>query len=177
MVEEIINGFPNPVLPNIDHEPTFEDTQFTTRLLNENSISVPSMSGGGAHGHLGIIMTQVDYSAISATPWAEPYTPGAIPTIAAGTNAVDAAYIERVRDEFRRIHTNRINVDQALKCIILDAYDNIYTSQLEDYLLHYVNSSALEISMHLKKICFHQSNATCRQLKQDEFSNQLSRPT
>jgi hypothetical protein len=22
-VEEIINGFPNPVLPKIDHEPTF----------------------------------------------------------------------------------------------------------------------------------------------------------
>jgi hypothetical protein len=24
-VEEIINGFPNPVLPKIYHEPTFED--------------------------------------------------------------------------------------------------------------------------------------------------------
>jgi hypothetical protein len=71
-VEEIINGFPNPVLPKIDNEPTFEDIQVTNRLVNANAISVPSMAGGGAHGHLGIIMTQVEYAAISATPWVEP---------------------------------------------------------------------------------------------------------
>jgi hypothetical protein len=33
-VEEITNGFPNPVLPKIDNEPTFEDIQVTTHLLN-----------------------------------------------------------------------------------------------------------------------------------------------
>jgi hypothetical protein len=43
VVEEIINGFPNPVLPKIDHEPTFEDIQVTTRLLNANAILVSSM--------------------------------------------------------------------------------------------------------------------------------------
>jgi hypothetical protein len=45
-VEEIINGFPNLVLPQIDNEPTFEDIQVTPRLLNANAISVPSMVGG-----------------------------------------------------------------------------------------------------------------------------------
>jgi hypothetical protein len=50
-VEEIINGFPNPILPKIYHEPTFEDIQLTPRLLNANAISIPSMTGGGAHGH------------------------------------------------------------------------------------------------------------------------------
>jgi hypothetical protein len=64
-VEEIINGFPNPVLPKIDHNPTFGDIQLTNRLLDANDISVPSMAGGGAHGHLGIIMAQVEYAAIS----------------------------------------------------------------------------------------------------------------
>jgi hypothetical protein len=52
--------------------------------------------------------------------------------------------------ECRRIYTHRINVDQALKKLILEAYDNIYTSQLEDYLLQYANRSALEIITHLK---------------------------
>jgi hypothetical protein len=28
-VEEIMNRFPNPVLPKIEHEPTFEDIQVT----------------------------------------------------------------------------------------------------------------------------------------------------
>jgi formylmethanofuran dehydrogenase subunit A len=71
-VEEIFNGFSNPILPKIDHEPTFEDIQVTTRLLNANAISIPSMAGGGAHGHLGIIMTQVEYATISTSPWVDP---------------------------------------------------------------------------------------------------------
>jgi hypothetical protein len=157
MVEEIITGFPNPALPKIDHEPTFEDIKITTRLLNANAISVPSLAGGGAHGHLGITMTQLEYYVISAAPWAEPYNPGPIPVIADGTNAVDDAQLARLRDEFRRIQTNHINLDQALKCIILEEYDNMYASLLEDYLLQYANRSELEILMHLKTaIWFHQ---------------------
>jgi hypothetical protein len=151
MVEEIINGFPNPIIPKIYHEPTFEDIQETTRLLNDNAISIPSMAGGGAHGHLGIITTQVEYAAISTSPWVKPYNPNAIPIIPPVTTAVDAAQIARMHAECRRIYTNRINVDQALKKLILEAYDNMYTSQLEYYLLQYENRSVLEILMHLKQ--------------------------
>jgi hypothetical protein len=119
-------------------------------MLNANAISVSSMAGGGIHGHLGIIMTQVEYAAISASPWVEPYNHNVIPSIAPDTNSVDAAQLARMHDEFHHIYNNRINVDQAPKRIILEAYNNMYTSQLEDYLLHYANSSVLEILMHLK---------------------------
>jgi hypothetical protein len=115
MVEEIINGVPNPVLPKIDNEPTFEDIQITTRLLNAYAISIPSMVGGGAHGHLGIIMSQVEYMAVPASPWVEPFNPNAIPMIPPGTNAVDAAQLAHMHAECRRIYNNHINVDQALK--------------------------------------------------------------
>jgi hypothetical protein len=98
-VEEIINGFPNPVLPKIDNEPTFKDIQVITRLLNANDISVPSMAGGGAHGHLGIIMTQVEYAAISASPWVEPFNTNAILIIPPGTNAVDASQLAHMHAE------------------------------------------------------------------------------
>jgi hypothetical protein len=114
-VEEIINEFHNPFLPKIDSEPTFEDIQITTSLLNANAISIPSMAGGGAHGHLGIIMSQVEYAAVSASSWVEPFNPKAIPIIPPGTNAVDAVQIALMHAECRRIYTNRINVDQALK--------------------------------------------------------------
>jgi hypothetical protein len=108
-------------------------------------------AGGGAHGHLGIIMTQVEYAVISASPWVDPYHHNATPSIPPGTNAVDAAQITRMHDEFCRINTDIINVDQALKRIILEAYDNMYTSQLEDYLRHYAILSALDILIHLKQ--------------------------
>jgi hypothetical protein len=114
-VEEIINGFTNPILPKIDNEPTFEDIQITTRLLNAYDISITSMSGGGAHGHLDIIMTQVEYAAISTYLWVEPYNPNAIPIIPPGTTVVDAAQIARIHAECHRFYMNRINVDHALK--------------------------------------------------------------
>jgi hypothetical protein len=92
----------------------------------------------------------VEFAVIAAMPWTEPYNPGPIPVIAPGTNAVDAAQLARLHDEFRRIHTNLVNVYQALKHILLEAYDNMYTSQMEDYLLQYTNCSTLEILVHLK---------------------------
>jgi hypothetical protein len=89
--------------------------KITTRLLNANAISITSMAGGGDHGHLGIIMTQVEYAAISTSPWVEPYNPNATPIIPPGTTVVDAAQIARMHSECRCIYTNRINADQALK--------------------------------------------------------------
>jgi hypothetical protein len=73
-----------------------------------------------------------------------------IPVIATGTDPVNAVQIVRLHDEFRCVHTTRVNVDQALKRIILEAYNNMYTSQLEYYLLQYAHRSALEILVHLK---------------------------
>jgi hypothetical protein len=72
-------------------------------------------------------MNQVEYAAISASPWVEPFNTNSIPIIPLGTNAVDAAQLARMHAECRRIYTNRINVDQALKKLILEAYDNMYT--------------------------------------------------
>jgi hypothetical protein len=149
--DKIINRFLYPVLPKIDSKPAFEEIKITTRLLNANAISIPSMASGGAPGHLGFIMSQVEYAAVSASPWVEPFNPNDIPIIPPGTNAVDAAQLARMYAECRRNYTNRINVDQALKKLILEAYENMYTSQLEDYLLQYSNRSDLEILMHLKQ--------------------------
>jgi hypothetical protein len=104
---------------------TFEDIQITTHLLNANAIYIPSMSVGVAHGHLGIIMIQVEYVAISASPSVEPFNPNDIPIIPPVTNAVDAAQLARMHAECRRIYTSCINVDQALKKLILEAYDNM----------------------------------------------------
>jgi hypothetical protein len=81
----------------------------------------------------------------------EPFNPNTIPIIPRGTNAVDAAQLACMHAECRPIYTNRINGDQALKKLILEVYDNMYTSQLEYYLLQYANRSALEILMHLKQ--------------------------
>jgi hypothetical protein len=128
-----------------------KDIQVTTRLLNVNAISVPSMVDEGAHGHLGIIMAQVEYAPISATPWVEPFNPGAITIFPTDISAVDAAQITRMHDECWRIYTHRIHVDPTLKRIMLEANYNMYTSQLEDNLLKYKNRTDLEVLMNLNQ--------------------------
>jgi hypothetical protein len=121
------------------------------------------MVGGGAYGHLGIIMNQVEYAVISATPWAEPFNHGAIPIIPPGTSTVYAAQIARMH-EFRCIYTNIINMDQALKRIMLEAYNNVYTPQLEDY--PSINKSLSPSGPHVfeANLWLHQSYAACREL-------------
>jgi hypothetical protein len=89
-------------------------------------------------------MPQVEYAAVSAMPREEPFNPSVIPIIPAGTNTVDSSQIACMHDKFLRIYTNRINVDHTLKRIMLEAYYNMYTYQLEDYLLQYANRSELE---------------------------------
>jgi hypothetical protein len=88
-----------------------EDIKIKNRLLNYNAISITYMAGGGAHGHLGIIMTQVEYAAISASTWLEPFNTNDIPITPPVTNAVDAAQPARMHAECRRIYTSRINVE------------------------------------------------------------------
>jgi hypothetical protein len=65
---------------------------------------------------------------------------------------VDVSQLAHLHEKIRYIHTNRINVEQALKRIILEAYYNImmYASQLKYYLLQYANHSELKMLMHLK---------------------------
>jgi hypothetical protein len=75
-------------------------------------------------------MTHVENYGVSTPSWAEPYNSGPIHVSEAGINVVDAAQLARLHAEFRPIHTNRINVDQAIKRIIVEAYDNMNTSQL-----------------------------------------------
>jgi hypothetical protein len=84
-------------------------------------------------------MTQIEYTVISGTPCVEPYDLGVITRIATGTDPVNTAQIVRIHDEFRPIHMTHVNVEQAIKCIILEALNNMYTSQLEDYILQYAN--------------------------------------
>jgi hypothetical protein len=66
--DEIINGFPNTPPPQIDHEPIFEDIQIRFYLINANSISPPSIYGGGVHGHIGVITTPTEYAVVATMP-------------------------------------------------------------------------------------------------------------
>jgi hypothetical protein len=85
--DELIAGFPHSSPPKVTGEPTFEDLKVIRRLLNTNAMSVASYEGGGRHGHLGIIMTNKEYFAITVDVFPVPDNPGPSAEVVAGMTA------------------------------------------------------------------------------------------
>jgi hypothetical protein len=116
-------------------------------------------------------MNPIEYVVISKMPWAEPHNPGPNTLIAHGAYPMDATQLSHLHDELICIHTNHVDVYQFLKCIILEAYTNMYTSQLEDYLLQYANGSAIENLVHL-----HTTYASINPTQLVDYHNKMASP-
>jgi hypothetical protein len=58
-VEAILAGFTD--LPHTSRKPTFNDIVIAQKHLNQNCMNIQSQGGGGNHGHLGLVMTPVEY--------------------------------------------------------------------------------------------------------------------
>jgi hypothetical protein len=77
-------GFPHGKLTKILGKPTNTSLQVLKRQLYDNAASIPSRRGGGAHGHLGIVLEANWYLAISGNiAWSTPKHPGDSPIFGA----------------------------------------------------------------------------------------------
>jgi hypothetical protein len=94
--DELIAGFPHSSLPKETGEPTFEGLNVIRRLLNTNAMSVASYEGGGRHGHLGIIMNNEEYFAITVDVFPVPVNPGPSASVVAGMTAAVIAETTRL---------------------------------------------------------------------------------
>ena len=63
-------------LPRIHGKPDYSKLKVLKDLLKANAFRVSSNLGGGAHGHLGLVLTPVEYATVSATPYVCPPHPG-----------------------------------------------------------------------------------------------------
>jgi hypothetical protein len=147
--DELIAGFPHSSLPKVTGEPTCEDLKVIWRLLNTNDVSVSSYVGEGRHGHLGIIMTNKEYFAITADVFPIPDNPGASPKVVVGMTAAVIAELTRLHREATQVYHTNHNVDQAIKKLILEAFDDAYLNALSDEVVGYANCTSLDLLTHL----------------------------
>eukprot|EP00957_Ditylum_brightwellii_P033049 2505966-Ditylum_brightwellii.AAC.2 len=56
-VEEILNDFPHPTVPQVTGEPMYDAIHHIHKILQENASSLHSNTGGGAHGHFALVLT------------------------------------------------------------------------------------------------------------------------
>jgi len=69
-------------LPN-DCKPQAEDIKKLTKEVCQNLNAVYTTQGGGAHGHLVLMMSAADYLQITGVPFVIPLHPGIAPVIPA----------------------------------------------------------------------------------------------
>jgi hypothetical protein len=145
----LIAGFPHSHLPKVTWEPTFEDLKVIRRLLNTNATSVASYEGGGRHGHLGIIMTNEEYFAVAVDVFPVPNNPGPSAAVVADMTAAVITETTRLHKEATKLYRTYHNVDQAIKKLIIEAFDDAYLNALSDKIVGYANCTSLQLLTHL----------------------------
>jgi hypothetical protein len=147
--DEISVVFPHSSLQKVTGEPTFEDLKIIWRLLNTSAMSVASNEGGGCHGHLGIIMTNEEYFAVVVDVFPVPNTPGPSAAVVAGMTAAVIAETTRLHKEATQVYRTYHNVDQAIKKLIIESFDDVYLNALSDEIVGYTNCMSLQLLTHL----------------------------
>jgi hypothetical protein len=147
--DELIAGFPHSSLPKVTGEPTLEDLKVIKQLLNTNAMSVASYEGDGRHGHLGIIMTNEEYFAIAVDVFPVPANTGPSAAVVAGMTASVIAETTRLHREATQVYRTYHNVDQAIKKLIIESFDDAYLNALSDEIVGYANCTSLQILTHL----------------------------
>jgi hypothetical protein len=141
--DKLIAGFPHYSLLKVTGEPTFEDLKVIRRLLNTNDMSAASYKGGGRHGHLDIIMTNEEYFATAVDVFPVPNHPGPSTAVVAGMRAAVISETTWLHREAIQVYRTYHNVDQAIKKLIIESFDDAYLNALSDEIVGYAKCTSL----------------------------------
>jgi hypothetical protein len=112
-------------------------------------MSVSSYIGGGCHGHLGTILKHKEYFSIAADVFPVPENPGASAEVVVGMTAAVIAELTRLHRETTQVYRTYHNVDQAIKKLILEAFDDAYINSLSDEVVGYAKCTSLDLLTYL----------------------------
>ena len=147
--------FPDKILTPLSLgtvEPTYETIKVARDQLNSNAASVPSLRGGGNHGHLSLTLTETEFLALPNTSaFAAPVHPGPLVHVrnADGPQQVEAARIYKLNLEEFRVYNA---VDQALRNQLLVAVNPTYLQAVKDPILGFGQITCLAIITHLRDV-------------------------
>jgi hypothetical protein len=119
-VEDVIASLPHPILPTVQGEPDYQTIHAIRKLLQANARAIDTHLGGGALGHLGLIVSDASYVMIDPATEAEPtfWESPSAPRRAPGNTDGTAAQISTARHTWdEAVHTYRTYtyVQQAQK--------------------------------------------------------------
>jgi hypothetical protein len=112
-------------------------------------MSDASYEGGGRHGHLGVIMTNEEYFAVAVDVFPVPNNHGPSAAVVTGMTASVITETTRLHKEATQVYRTYHNVDQDIKKLIIEAFDDAYLNALSDEIVSYANFTSLELLTHL----------------------------
>jgi hypothetical protein len=149
-VEDVMSSFPHPVLPTVQGEPDYQTIHATRKFLQANSRAIDTHLGGGALGHLGLIISDASYAMIAPSTndepklWITPQAPGRAPSTTDGTAAQISA-ARHIWEEDVQTYQTCTSVQQSLKKQIISVFEPMYLEILNDNMVGYTNISARDM--------------------------------
>ena len=116
------------MLTQVHGKPTYETLQVLATELKANAGSVPSTLGGGSHGHLGFLLSDIRYATLQNTiPWVTLGNPGPfVPP------ACTAAVIEAAKDVWKELKQQFDLCQATEKALVAQIVDPPSESQIPD---------------------------------------------
>ena len=124
--------FQHADLTPIRGEPKYETLKVLINELKANAQTVHSNLGGGAHGHLGLVLTPQKYNIVApGTPYVRPPFPGAL-NIPPGTTNVQAQMMRETHDQAMRDFHETETLHNALMQQVVKAVEPMYLKALRN---------------------------------------------
>lgn len=142
--------FPHPTLTPIPTKPTHTTLQLLQRELYANARAIYSTRGGGAHGHLAVIMPPADYLARVGQAFDIPIHPGIAPVHAPNATSAQITETNRQYGAALADHALYQTTGAELKKQIIAAVPNLYLAILSDNEMGYADVSCATMLHHLK---------------------------
>ena len=170
-VQEIRKAFTHASPTKVIGEPTYHSIKTLHDHLKDNASCIASTLGGGAHGHLGLVLDPAFYQQLTAHPFPIPVNPGPHAVVPPGTNINLQRQLVRTFEYDNYTYQTYIRTDQALKQQLLESVDNAYVEALKDSNTGY---SQVTISQLLQHLYTTYGNVTAIDLQENHA--QLTKP-
>ena len=116
--------------------------------LSANATTVTSNLGGGAHGHLGLVLTPTEYANVSVVPYVRP--PHVVPlVIDPGTAQHEATRLRLEHKDSVRLYRETIDVEKALLKQLVAAIEPKYLKAFCNNVTNAIESSLVDVLQQL----------------------------
>jgi hypothetical protein len=133
----------------MDVQPNQISIQILRKELYQNARSVYSPRGGGANGHLAVVMTPADYLVRAGVAFLPPQHPGVAPVHVVGASQFVIAETNRQFKQDTDDHSLYLLVINELRQQVLTTVNKRYLSVLEDPIYGFSDRTLQEILAHL----------------------------